>query len=401
MANLDELEQWVTELKKVRVFNDDVNKATKEILAQIPSPEEERNPSAKARLFSLRGRTAMLLPRVSKEAEKDLNAALKLEPGSVDTWVELAECLLRRNAFKEACDALDSALRINPTHTQALCKYSQIQRNRCGSGKVTPEERKKYIDDSAEKARAAVRCAVDNADAWNTLSLSLLGKVMLEGVTFDGVRKALAAMRQAANKASDDPDVLYNMAVLDGLLGHFGEAATHYWLAYELDKDRLRSARRQSEAYMNVLIRTQNRMRVSSAIGKREFKKICTRVETSEKKYSTGTPVNVVGVVDVVTDTSTQPIALLVSNMAGEFSYVLLHGIGSTVFKIGDVVAYPKSAPSNVICHSVKACPALSVDAFEVSLPHVHPDPRGILVNGQPLPPSAFVPLQMSSRLFA
>jgi tetratricopeptide (TPR) repeat protein len=401
MTTLDALEKEVAELKKIRVFNDTVRKGAEQVLASVPPPDKEKDPNTKVRILLLRSRAALLLPRVSRQAEKDLNAALKLQPGSADTWVELSECLLRRNAFKEACDALDSGLRVDPQHTEALCKYSQIQRNRCGEAGVTPEQRKAFLDDAVSKSRAAVAVDIDNAEAWNTLALSLLSKATLEGMTFGGARKALSAMLQAEKKAPEDPDVPYNKGVLESLLGHFGTAAMDFWRAYQLDSDRLKGTRQLCEANTKVLLRAQNRMKTVNGIGKREFKKLCTRVEQAHKKYSQNASAKLVGVVDIITEPTMQPVTLLVSDEKGNFGMVLLHEVRSTTFKIGDVLAYAASTPVETVTHSVTAGPAVSEGSVDLTIEHVYPNAKAMLVNGQPLPSSAHVPLQMTSRLFA
>ncbi|CAJ1010784.1 putative Tetratricopeptide repeat [Leishmania naiffi] len=400
MASLAALEKEVADLKRIRVFNETVRTGVERILASLPLPDE-KDAATKVRILLLRSQAMLLLPRVSREAEKDLNSALKLQPSSATTWVELSECLLRRNAFKEACEALDNALRVNPAHTEALCKYSQIQRNRCGEEGVTPEQRKVYLEDAVTKARAAVNTNVDDPDAWNSLALSLLSKVALEGMTFDGVRKALAAMQQAERKCPEDPDVPYNKAVLESLLGHFGAAAMDYWKAHNLDNERLRGTRHLSEENAKVLLRAQSRMKTSNSIGNRDFKKICTRIEQTHRKYTQNTSAKVVGVVDIITEPAMQPVALLVSDDKENFGLLLLHEVRATHFKIGDVIAYPVATPVEVITHNVVACPGVEAEPLNLTLTHAYPNPKAILVNGQPLPSSAHVPLQMTSRLFA
>ncbi|KPA83492.1 hypothetical protein ABB37_03103 [Leptomonas pyrrhocoris] len=401
MTPLDALEKEVADLKNIRVFNEAVRKGAEHVLATLPSPDKEKDPNTKVRILLLRSRAALLLPRVSRDAEKDLNAALKLQQGSADTWVELSECLLRRNAFKEACDALDSALRIDPNHTEALCKYSQIQRNRCGESGVTPEQRRMYLDDAVAKGRAAVASNIDDADAWNTLALSLLSKTTLEGMTFEGARKALSAMSQAEKKAPEDPDVPYNKAVLESLLGHFGTSAMDYWKAHELDKDRLRGSRRLCEENTKVLLRALNRMKAVNGIGKREFKKLCTRVEQAHKRYPENASTKVVGVVDIITEPTMQPVTLLVSDEQGKFGLVLMHEVRPTTFKIGDVIAYAASTLVETVTHRVTAGPAVDEGPVELAIEHAYPNAKVLLLNGQPLPSSAHVPLQMASRLFA
>lgn len=401
MTSLDALEKEVADLKNVRVFNDAVRKGAEHVLASLPSPDKEKDTQTKVRILLLRSRAALLLPRVSREAEKDLNAALKLQQGSADTWVELSECLLRRNAFKEACEALDNALRISPHHTEALCKYSQIQRNRCGESGVTPEQRRAYLDEAVTKGRAAVASDIDDADAWNTLALSLLSKATLEGMTFDGARKALAAMQQAEKKAPEDPDVPYNKAVLESLLGHFGVAAMEYWRAYQLDSDRLKGTRHLCEENTKVVQRAVNRIKTVNGIGKKEFKKLCTRVEQAHKKYPQSASAKLVGVVDIITEPTMQPVTLLVTDEKGSFSLVLLHEVRSTTFKIGDVIAYAAATPVETVTHSVTAGPAVGEGPVELTIEHACPNAKAMLVNGQPLPNSAHVPLQMTSRLFA
>lgn len=403
---LDSLEQQLAELMAIKVFNNTVQEGAQHILDTMPSPDTEKDTDLKVRLLLLRCKAKLLMPFVSKDAEKDLHMALKLKQGSAETWVELSECFLRRNAFKEACDALDNALRIEPNNAAALCKYSQVQRNRCGEAGLTSEQKTEFLNDSVAKAREAVQANVDDGDAWHTLSLSLLSAATAEGMTFGGAKKALAAMQQAARKVSDDPDVYFNKAVLESLVGEFGAAVADFARAHELDSKRLKGTKQLCQNNAAVLQRAVVRMKNAVGIGRRDLKKIQTNlanaVAKARKNGSASPSYTYVAVVDIVTEPAMQPQALLAVDEHEAFSFVLLYGVSGGSFKIGDVVSFPTSKTQQTeVCHHIPAAPLVDVDELSLTMKHYYTDANSVLVNERSLPSQSRVPLQLSSRLFA
>lgn len=403
---LEALEEQLVELDSIKVFDDRVRVGVEHILAAMPPPDSEKDTDCKVRLLLLRCKAKLLMPFVSKDAEKDLHMALKLKQDSAETWVVLAECFLRRNAFKEACDALDNALRAEPENTAALCKYSQVQRNRCGEPGLTAEQKSEFLKSAVDKGRAAVKSNVADADAWNTLSLSLLSVATADGMTYDGARKALAAMQQAQCMATADPDVHFNKAILESLTGEFGAAAADFMRAHELDKTRLKGTRRFCEDNAAVLQRAVNRMRNAAGIGRRDFQKTRSNLSSAVAKAKAASnqaaSLTHLAVVDIVTEPKMQPQALLAVDEAGAFSLVLLYGVSGGSFKIGDVVSFlPASTKRIEVQHVMPAILELSIEAITLPLTHYYTDANALLVNGRQLPSQSRVPLQLSSRLFA
>jgi tetratricopeptide (TPR) repeat protein len=81
-----------------------------EILAQKP-----RHPEA----LVYRGEALAKLGRW-EEAEPALNTAVEVDPKATMAWADLSCCLVERQAFREAVQAADKALALDPTHLEAL-----------------------------------------------------------------------------------------------------------------------------------------------------------------------------------------------------------------------------------------------------------------------------------------
>lgn len=400
---LDELEKELAELSKIKIYNEEVKNGAASILDRLPSPED-KGVDDKVRILLMRCKVRLLQPKVSKEAEEDINTILKLNKGSAETWVELSECLFRRNACKEALDALENALRLDPNYIPALCQYSQIQRNRCGTENFTAAEKQSLLEDAVSKAKAAIQIDPESGEAWNALSLSLLSKSTLLGATREELRKSYAAMQQAEAKEPEDPDVHYNKGMLESLTGHFGAAASEFGKAYSLDQYRLKGTKAAYEENLDVLRRINSSMQNSKGIGKREFKKMCKNLDSFIKKNGDvqGEVINFC-VINIVSEPLMQPVSLLVIDPSHKFSLLLFYQVKSGAFKIGDVVSAPsRTLQREDVVHRVDAVPAFgSSDTTEVALPHIFGESNAVMVNGRRIPESFRASLQVSSRLFA
>lgn len=417
-APLEALEAKVEELRKVKVFTEAVKAEAESILEVIPSPDDERTQERKIRVLVLRARAQLVLPRVSMEAEEDLNVALKLGGASAAMWIDLSECLMRRNALREACAALDSALKIDADNVEALCRYSQLLRNRCAEKGLSAEQKAALLDEATARARTAVRADIKSAEAWNTLSLSLLSSATQGGLEALALRKCLAAMQQATTlqraaaevKATEeDPDVYFNKAMIEGLLAYYGAAASDYQRAYTLDSQRLRGVERACEENINTLKKIEMRMRNLRGIGKKEMKKILKSLNSGAGATQAGTAGSngsgrlTLVVVDIVSEATQQPLALLTCNAREEYVVVLLYGVASTTFKIGDRVSFPESkSASETVEHTVLPGPFLERDTpLSLSLMHCYPAWSDVLLNDSAIPSRSRVPIHISSRLFS
>jgi len=146
-ADISALEKRVKLLQHV-VYVPDMSKEVTRILSLLPHPDPNHKPAKdapkppttlptfeslgrkeKIKILLLRARTNLLLPVFSADAEADLNRALKLDQTSADPLILLSECLWRKNALKEACEAIESALRIKPGAAAALCQQSRLLRS--------------------------------------------------------------------------------------------------------------------------------------------------------------------------------------------------------------------------------------------------------------------------------
>ncbi|CCW61506.1 unnamed protein product [Phytomonas sp. EM1] len=405
-ASLDALEKELEVLERVKVFDENIKGGSERILQALPSLEEEKHTDTKVRILLLRSRARLLLPCVSKEAERDIQTALKLKQCSINTWLVLSECYLRRNAFKEACDALDNALLMDSSNAEALCRYSQVQRNRCSEKGVTEAQRLVFLSDAVAKSHKAVQANIDNPDAWNSLSLSLLSKAVAGRVSYDAIRKALSAIQQAIKRAQDDPDLHYNKGVLECLSGHFGTAAAEALRANELDGHRLKDAKRLCEQNVDILRKAISCGKILKTMRKRDLKKFLASISATVKrrashKATTESSWMDVAVVEVLSDSTMQPLAILAVNEGSDLFTILLYELSSSCVKIGDIVSFPATSQHMAISHEVPAIPFLQLDGFSTSMVHYYPFLEATLINEKPIPIKNRVPVQMCSRLFA
>eukprot|EP00796_Vickermania_ingenoplastis_P005432 gene5432-3917_t len=400
--SIDDLEAKLNELSKIKIYNAEVKEGAQYILDHLPAPEDKKA-EEKVRLLLLRCKTRLLQPTISKEAEDDINTILKLDKGSAETWVELSECLFRRSACREALDALDNALRLDPNHIQALCQYSQVQRNRCATEKLTVEEKRAIFDDAIAKAKQAIKVDMKSGNAWNTLALSLLSKTTLEGANRDDLRRAYSAMTRAEQNEPNDPDVHFNKGMLESLLGHFGAAANEFATAAQLDHFRLKGTRALFEENVTVLRRVNTSIQNTHGIGKREFKKLCKNLDQFIKKN--GDAHGIVSnfcIINVISEPLMMPVVLLGVDKSHHFAVLLVHQVKAETFKIGDIVSAqtPKLVEEAVIDRA-EAAPSYGLDEpIETSVPHIFVDPQTFLVNGHSIPDSFRASLQVSSRVF-
>ncbi|EPY26473.1 hypothetical protein AGDE_09759 [Angomonas deanei] len=109
----------------------------------------------------------------------------------------------------------------------------------------------------------------------------------------------------------------------------------------------------------------------------------------------------VVVVADILTEPSMQPLSLLTVNAVGEFQIVLLYNISPTVFRIGQCLTFSSPEGTAEVCHAIPPLPLIDNASLELTIRHYYVNPELLKVNGNGLHRSAYVGLQMSSRLFA
>lgn len=382
----------------------DVEDAARDILEQLPNPDEQGTVEEKARILRLRSKARLLLPAVSKEAEEDLNTVLKLNKGSSETWVQLSECLLRRNASTEAIDALENALKLDPNNISALCQYSQVLRNRCATENILPAEKQALLEDAIAKAKKGIQIDPESGDAWNSLSLSLLSKSTLEGANHSGIRRAYSAIEKATEKSPRDPDMHFNKGMLESLLGHFGAATKEFLIAHELDKYGLKGARVSYEDNVGILRCVLNSMESAKGIGRREFKKISKEITSYVKKNGDANGlVSNFCVVNLVSEPLMQPVVLLTIDPKHKFCLLMLYQCKSGAFKIGDIISIPASSLlRDDFPQIVEPYAPFDQDTrLEINLPQFYGDASKLHVNGRAVADHLKSSLQVSARLFA
>ncbi|ORC90708.1 tetratricopeptide repeat domain 5 [Trypanosoma theileri] len=408
---IGELESKLDELTRIKVFDDDVRSGVDSLLESMPNPDEERDPDRRIRLLVLRCKALTLLPVFSMEAERDCSAALKLRHDRPDLWVLLSECLARRRATREACDALDHALRLDAANVEALCQYSRLLRGLSADPQVPAGERQRHLLEAVARGKAAASAAPGCADGWHSYAIALLSAALADGVDLAGVRRAALAMRQAATLASSDPDVRFNKAAIEGLLGHFGTAACDLLAAHEADPRRLPGTLRLLEDHIAILRRARSRIDSAQQTGKRAFAALLAKLPTPAEGATTRNLLEgqtmptcriTVGVVDVLSESTMEPMVVLAAEKSGEFVLLLFYGLQRNAIKINDTIitlSFPGSTVLRVQ-HDVPAVPLLDSSSFESTYTQVFVDLKTTLVNGSPIPARMLLPPRISSRLF-
>ncbi|MFN3863901.1 MAG: tetratricopeptide repeat protein [Erythrobacter sp.] len=130
------------------------------------------------------------LPRAGQLLDK----AKGLEPDNPDVWVAIARLRYRGGEHLTALEAADRALELDPDHAPALLMRALMVRDAHG------------LADALPWFAATLAADQSNVDAWAEYAATLgdLGRY----------REMLAAVRQLAKIAPDDPRVFYFQAVL-------------------------------------------------------------------------------------------------------------------------------------------------------------------------------------------
>lgn len=413
LLTLSDLEsRWgVLQEKKIKVLTPDIEKEMDYILDQLDQlPEDSFPVDDKVRILELRSKVRLLRPSVCKESEDDLYKILKLNKGSVETWVTLGECLLRRNACKEATEALENAIQMDPHHKLGLCLYSQILRCRCASSeKLTIVEKVEFLDKAIKMSKTCVELDVQNGEAWNSLALSLLSRTTLEGASRDGLRKAFAAIEQAVRQSPNDPDVRFNKGVMESLLGRFDTASMELVRAYEIDRKGLKGVKSAYEENVAVLRRIVSTIENTKTVGKADFKNCLRELEFFSRKVGNHNgAIRHFNVVSVVSAPTMQPVVLLTVDVQHHFVVLLIYQVRAGAFKVSDTLTLPiqflqVDKGKRLMTQRVEPyLPFNQEDPVEVNLPHFFVDyPQCLQINGQEIPESFRASLQVSARLFA
>lgn len=410
---LPELEgKWADlETMNTKLYSKEIEEKIQFIIDHLPPlSEDPTKADDTARVLEISCNTRMLRPAVCKEAEEDINKILRMNKGSAETWVSLSECLLRRNACKEASEALNNALRLEPKSIPALCKYSQVLRCRCASKEKLPlDEKKKLLDDAIKMSKSAVELDVQNGEAWNSLSLSLLSRVTLEGASKEDLRRAFSAIQQSVRLCPDDPDVHFNKGMMESLLGRFDTAAVELIRAHELDRNGLKVAKAAYEENVGILRRICSTIENTKGVGKKDFIKCVKELEFFSKKY--GNQNGTIGhfsVLNVVSAPTMQPVVLLTLDVHNRFVLLLIYQVRSGAFRIGETVSVPitdleveNSKP--LMSQRVEPYPPFDqTEPVEVNLPRFFVDcPHLLQINGREVPEGFRASLQVSAKLFA
>lgn len=420
-VSLEDLEREVQELGFL-VYSEQVKSSVEELLSKIPNPDVQTQADAKIRLYLLRARARLLLPIFSKEAEQDINRALKLNQSAPLSWVVLSEAYWRRNALREARDALDSALRVDPKFQPALAQYSRILRSMCGAADIPAQEKLALLTEAEAKAKEAVAVNPADGDSWSALAVTILQLAVANGMELPLLKKALASLTQAVQKSPRNPDVYYNRGVVHSAFGHFGSAIADFVKAYELDPKGLKFAKANAEKSLAMLQKIRSKTSAGFAgMNERDFKKnVASKLpapgkdgdqtfvqiaDVLDKDMAKGSTTAVqwvaVKVVDLLSGASDQPLIYLVVDRDGVSSALLCYRVSVGALKIGDTVMIPfPPSSAATLGHSVSESPVLESTAEQFAIPTILVEPTTLIVNGGPIPAKFFKMPELGTRQF-
>jgi tetratricopeptide (TPR) repeat protein len=444
-----------------RVYSDAVKAETEAVLAELPSPDQAGLDAArKARVLTLRARARLILPAYSKEAEADLSKALKLRPGDTAAWVAMSECLWKRDALKEARDALDSALSVDPKCVPALAQLSRILRAFCSRKEIPSEERVQLMELSVAKAKEAVAIDMTSGEAWAALGIALMQQTVALGMDLGLLRKALQALTQAGRRNEQDPDIAYNRGVVRKCLGEYGAACSDFAKAYELDPAGLSTALKEKQSvaallagFQGVIAAFTTTTTAPAAAGtstdaapgaattaaaaagsssdtkqQRDFKKnVLSKLPlvdaanpnrefvplrailaksagaaASDNQQATWAALRVI---ELVSSPSDQPLCYMAVDREGTFCALLVYRVLPAAMSAGDVAFVP-FPPTGIARHEHKyttaPTDARAVSAVErtLDLISVTAEPTALFVNGAPIAKSNFKMPLLATRQF-
>ena len=408
-------------------YCDEVKKGVETVLNACPDPAKCNNAQEKIQTFLVRGRAQLLLPAFIKEAETDLNKALKLDQANVATWVALSEAYWRRNALKEAHDACESALRLDAKSVAALNQLSRIIRCECGaSDSLTAEQKAELLAESVAKAKEAVGIDTTNGESWLVLALALLQECMFNGMDMPTAKKALSAFNQAATRVTGNPDVFYNRGVVLKMFGEYAKAADDFDKAYGMDPKGLPGARHDAQSCRAIITRAAQLQATKFAgLNERDFKKnVASRLASQPSKEGmkffplrevldkpTGAKEArwcAVKAMEMLGTQTSQPLVYQCIDKDGTQCVILLYRVKPDGLKPNDTLWIP-FPPSTVSISSAEITvdqtdadgkPTGEKKTFKADIPIVVLEPSTVFVNGGLIPNKNFTKPQMSSRLF-
>lgn len=416
---MDELEAQVNQLSLL-VYSDEVKVAVEDILTKVPNPDALSSAEQKIRAYLLRARAKLLFPVFSKEAELDINKALKLNQNAPGTWVALSEAYWRRNALRESREALDSALRIDPKYQPALTQYSRILRSLCGAEDTPAEQKLALLKESEVKAREAVAIDPNNGEAWSALAVVILQQAVANGMDLPLLKKSLASLNQAATKSPTNPDIYYNRGVVHATFGHFGAAIQDFSKAFELDPKGLKGAKANAELNLQVLLKARAKISAGYAgMTERDFKKnISAKLpakgkdgdqmfvqlkDVLDKQIDPKSAVQwvAVKVIDLLSNPTDQPLIYLVADKDGSACLLLAYRVMSGAMKIGDTVMIPfPPSSAATLGHTVSENAAVDTKADSFAIPTTIAEPSTLIVNAAPIPAKFYKMPQLGTRQF-
>ena len=417
-AILEGLEQKLAELGNL-VYCPEIKNEVEQLIQAVPNIDDIKDTKDKVRALLIRGKTRLLLPTYSKEVDQDIDRALKLNQNEPASWVALSESYWRRNAVREARDALESALRIDPKYQPALCQYSRILRSMCSVEDVPAEQKMAYLVEAVAKAKESVAVDASHGESWAVYGVALLQETVGRGMELPLMKKALAALNQAAIKMPTNPDVFYNRGAIHQTFGYFGAAVQDFLKAYELDPRGLKQARLNAEQNYSIIKKAHDKMKAFGGMREADFKrniiaKLPDKVNGGEATMTTlATVMNqqidpkskvafvAVKVIDLLTSPGNQPLVYLIADKESNFALMLVYRLSAAAIKVFDTVLIPfPPSSAATLGHQIPESAVIETTAQTIVTPLVVVEPTTLIVNGAPIHAKYTEMPKMGTRVF-
>mmetsp|Transcript_19919 Transcript_19919/g.44232 ORF Transcript_19919/g.44232 Transcript_19919/m.44232 type:complete len:427 (+) Transcript_19919:18-1298(+) len=180
----------------------------------------------KAEVARIRGECLGAFPETAKQGEELLAKAVKLAPKNINAWNGLGELQFARGDLEAAQTCFERAIVGEATDCVALRRLSMVLRRLPAS---KPEDKVANFALALEKAKAALKCNMQDPYSWSVLGNAYFAEGMVNTASAASHKqRATQAYAQAETlfqKASvADADLHFNRGTLRAFWGEYGLA---------------------------------------------------------------------------------------------------------------------------------------------------------------------------------
>lgn len=204
-----------------------------ELLAVIEGVEVGKEGISLATLCFWRGAALDFLPESTKDAERELSKAVKLDPSLVDAWNALGNLFWKKGDLKGSKGCFLQAVQQKKNAVSLRC-LSMILR---ATKAETPQERLELVNESVTKAKEAVGLEAKDSESWYVLGNAYTTLFFCSNNDHVILQRALKAYNMAATHQGSqrNPDLYFNRAGVYKFTEDYSLAVADFKQALELD----------------------------------------------------------------------------------------------------------------------------------------------------------------------